>query len=145
MAALSADASRKTRNRGNVKYHDYVVATGVTIYKGSLCSVNLSTGRLVAASNTTSRKFVGLATQKVTGTASGGETCRVEWNIEALVNSLTALTTAYIGSNVVASTDNDVTRASAYTAAVRVLVGELVSFESGDTWVALRNYSEATV
>ncbi len=147
MAALSADASRKTRNTQAVKYHDYVVGTGVTIYKGSLVHILCSTGRAhpAAAGTVATRKFAGLSEEKVTGTATGGETVRVIWNCEALVNAATALTTAYIGSNVVFTTDNDVTRGSAYTAAARCLAGEVISFEGGDAWVALRNFATSTV
>lgn len=146
MAALSADASRKTRNRGNVKFASYAVGTSATVYKGGLCSINTSTGRLVAGTAATGRKFVGLCTEKKTGNAGGTVYARVEWNIETLVDAATALTKAYIGSNCAISNDNQVTTLSgAGTTAVRVRVGEVVQIESGDAWVALRNFAEADV
>lgn len=146
MAALSADVSRKTRNDANTKFASYPVATNATVYKGGLCSINTSTGRLVAASATTGRKFAGLCVETKTGNTGGTVYARVEWNMEVLINAVSNLTTAYTGANAAVSTDNDVdTMSDVGTAAVRVRVGEVIQFESGDAWVSLRNYSESDV
>lgn len=143
MAALSADASRKTRNRIGVKSAAYPVATGEIIYKGGLCCVDTTTGRLHAATSAAGRKFVGMAVETKTGVTAAASTpnCKVEWNIEALVNALTALTAAYIGANAFISTDNDVSTSAVATASARCSAGEIVQFEGGDAWVSLRNHS----
>jgi hypothetical protein len=147
MAALSAPATRLTRNVANKKFHDYVVGTSAKIYAGSLVAINTSTGRAVAASVATGRKALGLSEETVTGNTDGTVRCRVVWNVEAKITAVaTALTKAYIGSNVAVKTDNDVTTLSdAGTTALRVRVGELVSLTGTDAWVSLRNYTQSDV
>lgn len=145
MAALTAATSRKTRNRGAVRTARYVVGTSATIYQGALCSIDTATGRLVAGSAIAARKFAGMAVETVTGNTSGSTSCTVEYNVEALINAESSLTAAYAGANCIISTDDDVQTASSATALAQVLVGEVVQFEGGDAWVALRNYAEAAV
>lgn len=143
MTALSASAIRKTRNRDGAKYAEYVVGTGATIYAGSLCAINTSTGRVVAATDAAARKFVGLATEAATGDTAGTVRCKIEWGIEALVDANTDLTTAYIGSNCSIADDNQVETAS--TSSNDVLVGEVIELEGGDAWVALRQYATSQI
>jgi len=142
MAALTAEARRSRRNYEAKSIASYVVGTGAVIYQGGLVALNLTTGRAVAATAAASRRFLGLAEETATGDTSGTVSVEVSWGYETLVNALAALTTAYTGANCAISTDNDVTTASgAGTAGVQVLVGEVVQFEGGDAWVALRQYS----
>lgn len=141
--ALSEATVRLQRNAGSKKYHDYEVGTGATIYTGSLVCVDTSTGRAVAATDAASRKFLGVAAETKTGDTGGTVRCRVEWNVEAKVTAATALTQAYIGSNVAVSDDDAVTTVSDSSNSVRV--GELVSITGTNAWVALRNFSESDV
>lgn len=145
--ALSAATTRATRAADQKSYADYVVGTSATIYAGGLVCINTSTGRAVAASAATNRKFVGLAEETKTGNSGGTVRCRVSWGHEALIDTpATGITAAYIGSNAAISDDDQVTSMSdAGTTAVRVRVGEVVEIESGDAWVRLRNYSESDV
>jgi len=144
--ALSADASRTTRNAGNVMYADYPVATSATVYKGGLGSIVTSTGRLVAGSAAASRKFVGLITETKTGNAAGTVLARVEWNMEAFLPTSTLIVSARIGTNCAISADDLVTTATnAGTAAVRVLVGEVVQLGTGGAWVAIRKFATAVI
>ena len=145
--ALTAATTRATRANDQKSFADYVVGTSSTIYAGGLVCVNTTTGRAVAASAATGRKFLGLAEETKTGNSSGTVRCRVSWGHEALIDTpATGLTAAYIGSNAAVSDDNQVTSMSdAGTTAVRVRVGEVVEIEGGDVWVRLRNYSEADV
>lgn len=142
MTALSADAIRKTRNRDGAKYHEYPVATSAVIYVGSLVNINAA-GRAVAASDAAARTFAGLACESATGNAAGTVYCKVEWGVEALIDAAAALTAAYIGTNCAIADDNQVTTNSA--SSNNVLVGEFVSIEGGDAWVALRQYARAEV
>lgn len=145
MAALSSATGRLTRNVANKKFHEYVVGTSATIYAGSLVAVDTSTGRAVAATAAASRKFLGLSEETKTGDTGGTVRCRVVWNCEAKVTGATALTQAYIGSNVAISDDNTVTTMSAISSAKQVRAGELVSITGTDAWVSLRNFSESDV
>lgn len=144
MAALTAATIRKTRNTDAYSYADYTVGTGATLYEGALVAYNTTTGRAVAASVTTGRKFLGLALETKTGVTAATVTCKVAWDLEALVNVHSSLTAAYVGSNAAVYTDNDVTTwTDAGTAGVRIRIGETVQLESGDAWVRLRQYSES--
>lgn len=146
MAALSAAASRKTRNRGAVRVASYAVATSVTVYQGGLVSCLLSSGRAIPSAKTASTKFLGLALDTATGNAGGTVFVTVEYNVEALINAEATLTTAYTGAQAYISTDNDADTASnAGTTLVQIPLGEVIQFEGGDAWVALRNYAELSV
>lgn len=144
MANQTAAVTRKTRNRGNVMYADYVVKTSEAIYAGVLVTLN-ATNRALGATPAAGERFVGIAAETKTGVAGGTVRVRCEWNIEALYNALTALTSAYLGKDVVASTDQDVTTNSAISAAKRIRIGEFVELEGGDAWVALRRHGDAVV
>lgn len=142
MAALTAEARRSVRNYEARRTGKYAVGTGATVYQGGLVALNLSTGRAVAATAAASRRCLGMAEETKTGNTAGSVSVEVSWGYETLINAATALTTAYTGANCAVSTDNDVTTASAAgTAGVQVLVGEVVQFEGGGAWVALRNFS----
>lgn len=138
MAALSAAANRKSRNRQAVKYATYTVATGATVYNGSLCAIVKTTGRVTPASAATNRRIVGIAME----TKTAGNPVRIEWSAEWAFNPDTTLTKGYTGCNVAASTDNDViTMSGAGTAAVRVRVGEMIQWVStSEAWIAIRNF-----
>lgn len=139
MAALSAAANRKSRNRQAVRYGTYTVATGATVYNGSIVAMVRTTGRVTPASNTTSRRVIGVATE----TKTAGNAVRVEWNAEWAVNPDTALTKGYTGCNVALTTDNDViTMSGAGTTLVRVRAGEMVQWVStSEAWIAIRNFA----
>jgi len=145
MAALSAAVTRATRDDHLKSHVNPVVGTGAVLYAGALVNIDTATGRAVAASAATARKFCGIAEETKTGDTAGTVRCRVAFGHQALINALTALTTAYVGSDCVISTDNDATTNSAISTAKRVRVGEITEFESGDVWVRLRCYSSATV
>lgn len=143
MAALAADGRRSERAVQNKVIEFYTLGTGATVYLGSLVAINESTGRAVAATAATARTFLGMAEAKATGNTAGTVGVKVSHGHQVLINAKTALTTAYTGCNAAVSTDNDVTTASAAgTAGVQVLVGQIIQFEGGDAWVALRSYSE---
>jgi len=146
MTALSAPAIRKTRNTDAYSYADYPVGTGATLYEGALVAYNTTTGRAVAASVVAGRKFLGLAQETKTGVTAATVTCKVAWDLEALVNVHSSLTAAYVGSNACIYTDNDVsTMSDTGTTLSRIRVGEVTQIESGDAWIRLRQYSESDV
>jgi len=145
MAALGATtAFARIRRNGNVAQRgSYTTGTAAIVYQGALVAISTTTGRAVAASATTARKILGVALE----TAQSGAVVEVEWGAEYLFDPATGLTKAYTGSNCAVSTDNDVTTASAAgTAAVRVLVGEMVQWVStSECWVAVRKFTEAQI
>ena len=145
MAALTAAATRATRETNNKTIIHLVVGTGETIFAGGLVATVNATGRAVAATAAAGRKFSGIAEETKTGVTAATVRCRVAFGHQALINALTALTTAYVGSTVIVSTDNDVTVDSASTALKSLQVGEVVEFESGDVWVRIRTSANAVV
>ena len=144
MAALTADTRRKVRNAQAKLVREYTVGTSSTVYVGSLCALSLTTGRVVAASAATNRRFAGVAEETATGDTNGTVKIKVSYNHEIQVDANTALTVGHLGANVAIKSDNEVTTHSdAGTSAVRVTVGELVEFdETNDlAWVRLRGYA----
>lgn len=145
MTALAAGALRAVRNLDGKKQEHYTVGTAATLYQGALVCVDVSTGRAVAASTIASRRFLGMAEETKTGVSGGSVKCLVSWGYEALYNAVATLSNTHIGSNCVVSTDNDVTNLASISTAKQIRVGEVISFQSGDAWVALRNYTETDV
>ena len=145
MAALSAAASRLTRNSDGSRIGNLVVTTSDTIYQGSLLCMNLSTGRVQAATAAASLEFVGLALETVTGNTGGTKRCKFITNIEAQVAIITsALTTADMFQNVAIATDNEVTTGSAAgTAGVRVYCGYPTESASAGVWWIMLGASAA--
>lgn len=140
MTALAAASRRLVRGAAGKKAV-YAVGTSAVIYQGGLVALNVSTKRAVAASATTSRKLLGIATSTCTGVVGGTVLVEVEYGLEAAFAAGTGLTGGYAAGNVFVKDDNTVTYATgAGTAAVRVCVGELIQYEdSSNVWVAIRN------
>lgn len=144
MTALSADSDRSTRNEERAVVYEPLIATGVTVYKGSLAVVVSATRRArtkVAAATGTSRLVMGIYQEKATGTLSGGERSRVIGGIEAKIAG-TLLTDGHIGMTVYALDDNTVTTLtnSGSETARQIAAGKLVARDEDDTdefWVAL--------
>lgn len=144
--ALSAAASRKTRNNTAQSVVSIAVGTSATVYKGGLVVTLNSTGRLHAATVATARKFAGIAEETVSGNAGGTNLCKVSYGHEVFLPAATALNTARVGSDCYISADDLVTTATgAGTAALRVSVGEVVERETTGAWVRLRNRSGAVI
>ena len=141
MTALTADASRRTRNLQGKQIASYVVATSAVIYVGSLVCVRGSAdNRVLVASDTASRKFVGMAEEAATGTTAGTVRCRVSWGYDALIALSTIVTAGFVGVNVTVGDDNLCSTAGATTN--DVFVGEFQQLESSALgWIALRQYS----
>lgn len=138
MTALTANATRKTRNLDGKKIGTYTVATSSTIYQGALVAVRAD-GRALPATAANPRRFIGMAEEQATGNAAGTVTIDVSWGYEALYDAAAALTAAFLATNASVSDDNQVTTpADAGTAALQVLVGEVIQLEGGDAWVYLR-------
>lgn len=90
MTALAADAALIVHNEARLIR--YAVADNVVIYKGSLVCLNTS-GYAVAAADTASFVFIGIAEDHVdntlTGHTAGGKTirCRSDCVVDALTTS----------------------------------------------------------
>jgi hypothetical protein len=155
MAALSQDKIVKTREVGPVTRQRIAIATSSKIYRGSLVNQMTTTGRAVAATVATNRRFAGLAvgfegaTGTGTGVTGGTEYVIVESGQLALVNVRTGIrTNAALHRSVFISDDNTVGGTAIGTAAVRSVVGELVEFEASNKstgWVFLRKFAEANI
>lgn len=139
MAALAASTTRKVRALQNKEMEHYVVGTSAKIYKGALVCINTSTGRAVAATDAASRKILGVAEEQATGNTAGTVKVKVAWGFQVLLDSHSALTSAYVGANCCVGNDNLVE--SGTTATNDVKVGEVISFQSGDAWVAIRRFA----
>lgn len=70
MAVLAANTFHKTRERGELRFP---VTNGVTLWVGSLVFHSDSTGLCVSWADLAANKFVGVAKEKVVGTASNPE------------------------------------------------------------------------
>ncbi len=136
MTALSADTVRLRRAERHAIEGTGTVATGATVYAGSLLAHVESTGRIKVAPPTaaTGLTFVGVA--KTAGTA--GVQIEYEFNHIEKIAKAAALTTAHMSCNVTAADDNTVTTASAVTAALRLFVGKLVEIEGSNGWIHIR-------
>jgi hypothetical protein len=155
MAALSQDKIVKTREVGPVTRQRIAIATASKIYRGSLVNQMTTTGRAVAASAATNRRFAGLAvsfegaTGTGTGVTGGTEYVIVEHGQLALVNIRTAIrTNAALHRTVNISDDNTVGGTGVGTSTLQVRVGELLEFEASNKstgWVKLRIFADTTI
>lgn len=157
MAAITADADRRTRAENNKVTETVAVTTSNTVYIGALVNFVASTGRVASATAAASRRFAGIvesivnetgsALTAATGNTAGTVKVKVAYGHQVQLAVLTAARTysnitkyVYVGDN------NSVTDATgAGTAAVRVVVGTLAGFTSSAktaAWVELRRISE---
>ena len=104
--ALAADRTVKTRNVGDLKNGNLVVATGVTVYIGSLIEINSNQQIILCADLGAAGYFVGISTQHVVG--DGTLTCEYEYDMEALLPCSTDVTYAAINKSVYAADDETV-------------------------------------
>ena len=150
MAALTQDVVRKKRGVGG--RDTLAIATSITLYVGSLLNRRNTTGRALAATAATGRRILGVAqVLKSTtngpsagtgvGNASGTEEVEYEYGNEHLFTIKTAIrTNTSLGLNVFVIDDQTVGGTAAGTAAARVTVGVLRSWEASDKstgWVAV--------
>ncbi len=151
MAAVTTDIATRTYG-GQVNEETFPIATGQTIYVGTLVTAVNTTGRATGGAVALNRRFLGLAIAlpdgSGVGNTAGSNRVRVQYGNVALVSIRTAARTfSNIGRNVFISTNNEVsTGAAAGTAGLRVKVGPLMRFESTDKstgWVWLRAFGDA--
>lgn len=138
--ATSGMPTRQPRNSDGLMYQDILVATGVTVYPGSLCAVVAATGLLTPCAASTTLRFAGMAIgnlgdfQPVTG--DGTLTCRV-WtrNVEVLVPCAGTITAASMFTTCWCTDDNLVTTTQSGAGPSPGLVVELET--STTCWVQL--------
>lgn len=156
--ALSADAVRKAR--GNRQHTDLPIATSATVYIGGLITRRKTTGRAIAAVNSsTNQRIAGVAVEFVgpdasgVGNAAGTEKVRVAYLDEHEFTVQTAIrTNTSLGLNVFVVDDDVVGGTQAGTTGqADVLVGELVAWvdETGTSkakgYVALRRFADTNI
>ena len=100
------------------------VATGVTIYQGTLVSIDGSGNAVVA---TTSARIAGIAEE----TAAAGETVTVLSGLIVRL-ALTGAAATHVNTTVYAA-DNQTAQAASNTA----ILGRVVDYETGYVWVLL--------
>ena len=155
--ALSAD---KLRNSRGAPYQNRLaVATGSTIYVGSLAVRRSTTGRALAATAATGRRIEGVVVRldgpngpgagTGIGNTGGTQYAIIEYGNEHLVTVATAIrTNTSLGLNVFISDDDKVAGTAVGTAAKRLPVGELVAYEASDKstgWVAIRRFATTNI
>lgn len=121
--ALSADRYIQARNPGSLT--PAKVTASATIYGGSLVERTTSTGLCLAAADTASSTFAGVARERVVGNSSG--TSKIElYQSGDFEFTIAAVTEANVGSAVYAyDTDNEVSlTGTTYT------VGKIVEYLS---------------
>ena len=134
-------AIRRQRNVQGKAIGRIAVATGETVYVGSLLTVLTTTGRAHAlAAAAANHRFLGVCEKGGTGDASGTVFCEYSYGHEVLVDANTTITTADIGRDALLSDDNFVDSTAVGTSGVRIPVGEVTNIESGDAWIWLRKY-----
>ncbi len=133
--ALSAAVNLDYRN-GPGKRYSYTVVTSVTVYKGSLLGRVVSTGKVRPCRNATTESFAGIALSTQTGVSAGTVAVTAVNDIEVLITTAAAVTTAtMLTSKLYAVDDASVTTAT--TLGPEVGVGtEYVT--SSTAWVLLR-------
>lgn len=140
--ALSAATARKRRSLHLLEKGYAAVATGSTVYQGSLVSLVESSGRLKATSATAGEAFVGVCAETATGNTAGTVYANYEYGHVELITAKTALTTTYLMCNACGADDDNVTTLSAISAAKRAVIGQIVEFDSsGNAWVWIGHYS----
>lgn len=153
MAALTQDKIRQRRGNGQVD--EYTIATGQTVYIGSLVTRATTSERVRTAAAGTNRFVVGIAEEFVgpsangVGNTAGTEKVRVRYLDEHLMTIATAIrTTTSLSKNVFVGDDDTVAGTGVGTAGVRVKVGELVRFEASNKstgWVAVRRFGATDI
>jgi hypothetical protein len=148
MTALAADKIRITRGLPTHEERT-AIATGATLYVGSLANIVTTTGRARSAAAAASRRFAGLVVRLEgasgvgtgVGNTSGTEYAVIQAGHEALVNIITARrTNTSLRLSMFIADDDSVSGTAVGTAAVRVPAGELTAFEASNKstgWLAL--------
>lgn len=94
MTALSADANITTRNDVGMHRKSFQVVSSGTIYQGSLVMVANQTTGCLAAADTASNFFVGLAQKQVVNASGGTSRCEVVTNLDAYLVGSSILVTS---------------------------------------------------
>lgn len=155
MAAVTADQLAELRATNLIVEETHAIGTAGTVYVGALANFSTA-GRLVSATAAASRRFAGLVTEIVndsgsiitaaTGNTAGTVKAKIVYGCQARLAVLTAARTfTNLGKSVYVGDNVSVTDATgAGTAAVRVVVGQLVELTDSKTkgWVALRTQGD---
>lgn len=155
--ALSKDTLRK--HRGEPRKVQVAIGTAATLYVGSLVNRRTTTGRVLAATAATGRKFFGVverldgpngeSTGTGVGNTSGTQKALIRYNDEFLVTIATAIrTNTSLGLNLFVGDDDKCSGTAVGTAGTRVPVGELVAFEASDKstgWVRSRQFALSNI
>lgn len=159
MTALTQDTLRRTRG-GDFYQDTMTIGTGSTVYEGSQVNRINSTGRVVAATAATGRRYFGLVVRldddtngpgagTGVGNTSGTQKALVRYGDEHLMTIATAIrTNTSLGLNVFVSDDATVAGTAVGSAGTRVAVGELVDWEASDKstgWVASRRFAKTDI
>jgi len=132
MAALTADKKQITQGTP-LNCIGYKMTNAVTIYKGSLVSVN-SSGYALASADTASTVVVGVAVEQVVNSgAAGAKTIQVETNGIFTFVAGTGIGQDDVGQLCYVSDDQTVTNAA--TATNDIPVGRVVSYDSAASTV----------
>lgn len=150
--ALSADAIRKSRGTPTGKQR-LAIATGSTVYIGSLVCYRTTDSRALAGTAATGRKTAGVAIAfdgtdaDGVGDTAGNEYVWVEYGNEHLFTLKTAIRTdTTVGVNLFIADDDEMGGTAVGTAGVRVPVGECRQLEgSTQAWVAVRDFASANI
>ena len=145
MTALTADAARRTRNRGNKDTFSAPVATSSTIYVGSHC-VFAANGRVRALqAATVNVYYAGMSETQVTGNAGGTVYATLSSGYEVLCNTGSDLA-GEVRQNAALQDDDTVTFLSdAGSAGLQIVVGAITERVSATTaWVALHKFTSET-
>ena len=138
MTALSANAANPIgalRQKEAMRQYSFQVVSAGTIYQGSLVGMASQTTGCLAATDTASQWFVGLAQKKVVNATSGTSRCEVVTGCEAyLLSSNILVTSIGVSAEVVDSATVDLAAGTTH----HVEVGRIVEYiDSTHTWVWL--------
>ena len=129
MAALSADTTLTSRERGRSRYK-IDDAGAVTIFAGGLVGLVAATGLITPWNNVATTQFLGLALEGAVSTSGASPQTEVRVAEDGAIVTGAAVTSAVqanVGDEVFCTTDN--TQAMALTATSKA-VGTLVAFRT---------------
>jgi hypothetical protein len=156
--AITADKIRRYRASANKVLETFAIATGQTVFIGSMVNFVGTTGRIRDAAAATGRTFAGVVEKIIndsgaaittgTGNTAGTVKAKITWGVAMVLSVATAARTfTSLNKNVfVADNDTVTDTTGAGTSAVRVKVGALVEFVDStktSAWVELRRYASA--
>lgn len=156
--ALSRDTNRKARGAG--QQMEVAIATGATLYVGSLAVRRNTTSRALAGTAATGRRILGVVEQLNStvngpgagtgvGNTSGTEIAVIRYLDERRITVATAIrTNTSLGLNVFVADDDKVAGTAVGTAGTRVKVGQLVEWAETDKsagWVAINRFGPTDI